>query len=133
MSKKDSLKVSLLSLRYGVGIVMVMWTLDKFVNPEHAAKVFSFFYKIGGLGNTAIYAIGALQLAVVGAFLLGIKKKWSYGAIFALHAISTFSSFAMYLDPWGPRNLLFFAAWPMLAACFALYQLKEVDTIWTVN
>lgn len=33
---------------------------------------------------------------------------------------------SQYLDPFN--NLLFFAAWPMLAACFAFYLLRELDT-----
>ena len=38
------------------------------------------------------------------------------------------SSFGRYLDPWTAPNLLFFAAWPMLAAIFALYYLRDLDT-----
>jgi hypothetical protein len=37
-----------------------------------------------------------------------------------------------YLNPWEPNNLLFFAAWPMLAACFSLYLLRELDTKFTL-
>lgn len=48
-----------------------------------------------------------------------------------LHAVSTFSSFPQYLDPF--KNLLFFAAWPMLAACIALYLLRDLDTMATTN
>ena len=33
----------------------------------------------------------------------------------------------MYLEPFD--HLLFFAAWPMLAACFALYLLRDDDTL----
>ena len=36
----------------------------------------------------------------------------------------------MYL---GFDNLLFFAAWPMLAACFALYLLRDLDTLGVVS
>jgi hypothetical protein len=36
----------------------------------------------------------------------------------------------MYL---GFDNLLFFAAWPMLAACFALYLLRDLDTLGVVG
>jgi putative oxidoreductase len=36
----------------------------------------------------------------------------------------------MYL---GFDNLLFFAAWPMLAACIALYLLRDQDTLLTVK
>ncbi|GAM59117.1 membrane protein [Vibrio ishigakensis] len=44
-----------------------------------------------------------------------------------LHAGSTLSSFGKYLDPFN--NLLFFTAWPMLAACFVLYLLQDYDTL----
>jgi hypothetical protein len=46
--------------------------------------------------------------------------------VLLLHAVSTFSSYRQYLDPFN--NLLFFAAWPMLAACFTLYTLRDLDT-----
>lgn len=58
-------------------------------------------------------------------------KRLVYGLVLALHAVSTFSAFRQYLDPFS--NLLFFAAWPMLAACFALYYLRDLDTLWTVD
>jgi len=43
-----------------------------------------------------------------------------------MHAVSTLSSFPQYIDAFN--NLLFFAAWPMLAACIALFLLREHDT-----
>lgn len=128
-----TLKKALFSLRLGVFIVMFMWTLDKFINPSHAQKVFSHFYMIDGLANSVTYLIAVLQMALVLGFLLGVKKKWTYGAILLMHTVSTLSSYMMYLDPWGPRNLLFFAAWPMLAAIFSLYLLRDDDTIMTIK
>ena len=47
-----------------------------------------------------------------------------------LHAISTLSSYKMYLAAFD--NLLFFAAWPMLAACIALFYLRDLDTRFTI-
>lgn len=132
MKNLSNLKKALLSLRLGVFIVMFMWTIDKFINPGHAAKVFAHFYAFKGLSETLAYTVGALQLLLVLGFLVGYKKRWTYGAILLMHAVSTFSSFQMYLDPWGPKNLLFFAAWPMLAAIYSLYILREEDTLLTV-
>ena len=40
---QNRLQWSLLSLRLGVFIVMIMWTLDKFVNPGHSIKIFDKF------------------------------------------------------------------------------------------
>ncbi len=50
-----------------------------------------------------------------------------------MHAVSTLSSFRQYLAPFKGPNLLFFAAWPMLAACIALFLLRDLDTLWTVG
>ncbi len=51
MTDRDRIATALLALRLGVFIVMVMWTLDKFVNVSHAARVFEGFYGIAGLGQ----------------------------------------------------------------------------------
>jgi hypothetical protein len=117
-------------LRVGVFIVMFMWTLDKFVNPDHAAKVYAFFFSIGGLGATAFYVIGVVEMLVILAFVAGLFKRFTYGIVLLLHAGSTLAAWRQYLDPFS--NLLFFAAWPMLAACVTLYLLRDLDTLWAI-
>jgi hypothetical protein len=128
---QSKLQWSLLSLRLGVFVVMLMWTLDKFVNPGHSMKIFDKFYGISGLNEVAAYILGALQLVLVLAFVMGLKKRITYGVIFLLHGASTLSSFNQYVDAFN--NLLFFAAWPMWAACFALYLLRHEDTKFSLS
>lgn len=125
------LPVALLALRMGVFIVMLMWTLDKFVQPGHTAGVFANFYGLSGLGPSIFMIIGAAQLVLVLAFVAGACRRLTYGLVFLLHSVSTLSSWAQYLDAFN--NLLFFAAWPMLAACFALYLLRDQDTLFSVD
>lgn len=122
---------SLFVLRLGVFLVMLMWTLDKFFNPGHAAAVFDNFYGIAGLGDTVFTVIAVAELLILVAFLAGLYKRFSYGAVLLFHAVSTLSSFRVYLDPW--EHLLFFAAWPMLAACIALYLLRDEDRLLTIK
>jgi hypothetical protein len=76
------------------------------------------FYGLRGLGATALFLVGGTELLVVVAFVAGFRKRLSYGLVLIFHAISTLASYRQYLAPFD--NLLFFAAWPMLAACFAL-------------
>lgn len=121
------LQLSLLFLRLTVFLVMFMWTIDKFINPEHAAKVYEKFYYIAGLDSAVLYAIGVVEIIILLLFLVGYKKKYTYGAVLVIHAVSTLSSFKQYLAPFDGPNLLFFAAWPMLAACFALFLLRDQD------
>jgi putative oxidoreductase len=70
-------------------------------------------------------------LLLILAFVVGVFKRYTYGAVLVLHAISTLASFGKYVAPFEGNNLLFFAAWPMLAACFTLYTLRDADTLWT--
>ncbi|MBU3023077.1 hypothetical protein [Aestuariibacter sp. A3R04] len=122
---------SLFSLRVTVFIVMFVWTLDKFVNPAHGMAIFEKFYGIGGVPETAVYILGTLQLALVLAFLGGIAKRYTYGLVFLLHGGSTLSSFPQYADAFN--HLLFFAAWPMWGACFALFLLRSADTRFVIG
>lgn len=132
MHDKHKIANALLFLRLGVFIVILMWTLDKFVNPGHAAGVFENFYGLSGWGPTVFMIIGALELLLLIGFVIGFKKRLTYGLIFVIHAISTLSSWKQYINPFD-GNLLFFAAIPMLAACWALYSLRELDTRFTVD
>ncbi len=130
MRREEKLRVALFVLRLGVFIVMFMWTLDKFVQPVHAIGVFKHFYFLDGMSNQIMYALGAVQMVIIFGFVIGFKKRWTYGIVLALHAVSTAASFGQYLDPW--KNLLYFAAWPMLAACITLYLLRDDDTLCAV-
>lgn len=128
---QNRLQWSLFSLRLGVFIVMIMWTFDKFVNPGHSARIFEHFYGISGSTDVVAFVLGGLQLILVLAFVAGIKKRLTYGVIFVMHGLSTLSSYNQYID--GFNNLLFFTAWPMWAACFALYLLRDQDVKLTVK
>jgi uncharacterized membrane protein YkgB len=133
MANNNRLAVPLLLIRIGVFLVMFIWTLDKFVRPEHAGVVYQNFYHIPGLGGTVLAAIAVAELVIIIGFLAGYKKKWTYGAVLILHGISTVSSYKQYLAPFEGPNILFFAAWPMLAACYALYVLRDDDSMWVIG
>jgi len=134
MTNQDKkLQWSLLFLRLTVFLVMFMWTIDKFINPAHAGKVYEKFYHIAGLESVVMYAIGTIEIIILVLFLVGYKKKYTYGAVLILHAVSTFSSFKQYLAPFEGPNLLFFAALPMLAACFTLFLLRDQDKMLSVS
>lgn len=131
MAQEKRLEISLLLLRLGVFVVMLFWTLDKFVAPEHASTVFEHFYHLEGFGAGTLATVGAVQLVVVLGFAAGLYRTWTYGLVLAMHAISTFSSWPQYLAAFD--NLLFFAAWPMLAACVALFLLRGSDNMLSLD
>ena len=133
METAARLRLPLLLLRISVFIVMLAWTLDKFIKPEHAANVFKKYFLIEGMSSTASLAVGAAELLLIAAFVAGFRKRVTYGAVLLFHAISTLASYKQYINPYETGTLLFFAAWPMLAACYALYVLRDLDTLWSAD
>jgi len=129
MTDENKTQYSLLFLRATIFLVMFMWTIDKFINPDHAMAIFEHFYFIKGIESIVIQAVGAIELGILLLFLVGYQKKYTYGFILLLHSVSTLSAFSQYFSPFEGSNLLFFAAWPMLAACFALFLLRDSDTL----
>lgn len=129
LNNSKRLALVLAILRYTIFITMAMWTMDKFVRPDHAAAIFEHFYGLAGLGVSLVYALATAEAALLIAFLIGLKPRFTYGTVLMLHGISTLASYQQYLNPFDGNNLLFFAAWPMLGASFTLYILRDFD-IW---
>lgn len=130
-NERDRLRLALFLLRVSVFIVMAMWSLDKLIAPEHAAAVFGNFYGIGSMTSGVLLVVGLAQLVLEVTFVLGLWRLWTYGYVMVADGISTASSWRQYLDPFD--NLLFFAAIPMLAACVALFLLRNEDTLLTAS
>ncbi len=133
MMPETRLALSLLLLRIGVFVVMFAWTIDKLLRPEHMASVYQRYYFIGWIDTPVAYFFGSAELALILAFVLGAWKRWTYGAVLALHAVSTLATLPKYFAPFDAHNLLYFAAWPMLAACAALYLMRDADTMWSTS
>jgi hypothetical protein len=133
LDDRNRVGVALLVLRITVFVVMLVWMIDKFVRPAHAISVYEHFYFLHGFGPAVIYSIAVAELLLLLGFVIGFVPRLTYGLVLLLHAVSTFSSFRQYLHPFEGPNLLFFAAWPMLGACFALYYLRDLDTLWTMR
>ena len=133
IDQNKKLQLSLLLLRLTIFLVMFMWTIDKFVNPGHAAGIFENFYYIAGLESVVIYVLAGLEIILLLLFLAGYQKKYTYGAVLLLHTVSTLSAFKQYLTPFEGPHLLFFAAWPMWAACITLFLLRDQDSQWSIG
>ena len=117
-------------LRLGVFVVMFIWTMAKFFDPAHAIRYYDRFFLIEGMVKPIVYTIGAIETLIILAFLAGLWKRYTYGIVMLLHAVSTFMTWKKYTID---INLLFFAAWPMLAACIALYLLRDLDVKFTAG
>ena len=128
---KDRLPLALLVLRLGIFLVLILWTLDKFINPTEAISIYSGYYGVH-LSSVGVYVLGALELLVVLAFLVGMQKRLSRAVVMAMVSTTVLFPGRLYFHPYVDHILLFFAFWTMLAGCFALYSLREYDVIWSL-
>lgn len=128
MSLKYRLGISLLILRLGVAAVFLVWSIDRISNYEHNSRVMSHYYKLD-LSPEMLTMVGLVQLGVIIAFLVGIKKFWSYGAILVMHTGTTVASMHRLIPPFERHQLLYYGALPMLGACIALFLLREYDVL----
>ena len=123
--------VPLLILRIGLGIFLILWSIDKLVAPESTARIFQSFYSLE-ISTSVAYVVGVLELFLSLAILAGLWKTATYGAGLVLHGISTLSTYSQLLSPFG-SNHLFIAALPVLAGFIALFLLRQHDTKWTLG
>jgi hypothetical protein len=130
---KARLELSLFILRLGVFIVMIAWALDKVFSPDYTARIFEEFFFISGLGSTEMMIIGSVEIIILLAFMAGLWKRFTYGFVMLIHAVSTLAGWEKYTTDIGATySQLYYAAWPMLAAIITLYVLRDLDVIFTV-
>ena len=130
MQLEQKLQVGLLLIRISTGIFFLIWSVEKLVHPEITQKVFSRFYMME-ISPSISLAFGVLQTVIVLAFMAGLFKTWTYGAILGMHAVSVLSTYKELLAPYQPPNHLFWAAVPLLAALIALFILRREDRLLT--
>ena len=132
MNREQKLQISLLLIRLSAGVFFLVWSVEKLMHPEITQKVFERFYMMQ-ISPTVSFVIGIIQTLFVLAFMAGLFKLWTYGAILGMHAVSTFSSYQQLLNPYEPPNHLFWAAVPTLAALVGLFLLRKDDVFLTVT
>ncbi len=121
------LAVGLAAMRLSVGAFFLIWAAEKILAPDVARRVAETFY-FSSPSDAVLIAAGVLQAAVVLAFMAGLFRFWSYGALLVMHTVSVLSTVPRLIDPFSPPNHLFWAGVPVLGLLLALFLLRERDT-----
>lgn len=130
---KKPLPICLLLLRIAIFMMMLLWAIDKFMRPFSEAALYQQTYHLPVLPSMAMYAIGAFQILLATCFVIGLQKTLTAGLVLLGVLVYTIASYHLYMPPFQGSNLLFFAAWPMLAVCISLYLLRKQDTLLAVS
>ncbi len=123
--------ISLLLLRLSLGLLMLVWGVDKLVNVEHGMKVSKQFY-LGAFGSVLLLnAFGVVQMGIGGAILAGAGRRIVYPALLAITGVTLLGVWRSVIDPWGwymqGGNALFFPSLIIFAGAFVLLAFRDED------
>ena len=125
-----ALPISLAVLRLSVGVFFLVWALEKLIAQDVAVRVAETFYGFTPSG-TLLVVVGVTQVALIAAFMSGLFKTWTYGALLLIHTASVLTTWERLIDPYSPPNALFWAGVPVIALLVALFLLRDHDTLLT--
>lgn len=130
----SQIKPALLLVRVGFGTFLLVWGINKILNWEAAAGIFSRFYGIDQLGSSSAILLGLLQVGISLCIILGLFKTISYGFGVLIHGVSTFATIGHLMMPFAEgSNLLFMAALPVLTSAIGLFIARAHDTLLSVD
>jgi putative oxidoreductase len=125
--------VSLLLLRAGIALLVLIWGLDKIISPEHAVGVSDSFY-FGLLSFPSLMPIlGGIQVVIALLALVGLFRRFVDPVILLINLGSLLSVWRSILDPWGwvleGTNALFFPSLTVAAGCLVIIAFREHETL----
>ena len=132
MTDEKKLQWGLFSLRIGIAVVFLAWTIDKIVNYSHNSGMIKHYYFVE-ISQPILLVIGIAELVLILLFLAGKFKNVTYALILIFHLVTTIASAKKLFPPYAIHQLLYFGSIPMLAACICLYLNRDSDTLFTLG
>jgi putative oxidoreductase len=124
---------SLLFLRVSIALLVLIWGLDKIVDPAHAIRVSDNFYF--GLLSVAwlMPALGVAQVVVALLALVGLFRRFVDPLILLINLGSLLGVWRSIVDPWGwfleGTNALFFPSLIVAAGCLVIIAFQDRETL----
>jgi uncharacterized membrane protein YphA (DoxX/SURF4 family) len=131
---RTSPEFTLLLVRLGFGLFIIIWGANKFFNPGATAGIFAAFYGLPNLAATMSFTLGLLQVAIGLMIVCGLYKTFSYAVGVLIHGSSTLATLGHLLQPFAEgSNLLFWAAVPVLLSALGLFLARDADTLLSLD
>lgn len=124
---------TLLFLRISIGILMVLWGIDKLINVKHGIAVSEGFYAGVFSAPVLLQAFGVVQILVGLGVVLGLARRFLYPVLLAITGATTIGVWKSIVDPWGwvleGSNVLFYPSLITFAASLVLWAFQDLDTL----
>lgn len=125
--------ISLLIMRVGTGMLLVLWGALRFYRPGSGTGLSEKYY--GGLAaaSNLQLAFAAIEVLIGALVVLGLFRRYTLVGQAVILVGGALPIWRHYLDPFGlylhdSANLLFFPSITVAAAALALIAFREFDT-----
>ncbi len=131
--------LSLMFLRAGTGLLLILWGLVRLFSPSSGAGVSTKYY--GGMGaDETIQLVWGGALVLVGLLtVLGLLRRYAYPAQAVILITGALSIWKYLLDPLGiwllnqeTSQILFFPSLTLAAATLVLIAFRDEDS-WSID
>lgn len=122
---------SLFLLRLSVALLILVWGVDKIVNPAHGAGVAERFY-FGILSTESVMpALGVAEIALAALLGAGVLRKITLPIVAVITGMTLIGVWRSVLDPLGlylgRTNILFFPSLIIFFAVLVLIAFRGED------
>ena len=124
---------SLLFLRLSIGMLLVVWGIDKLVDVEHALAVSRKFYWNLFSAPVLLAVFGVVEILLgllVGA---GLARRACYPLVLVILGFGALAAWRSIIGPWGwvldGSNVLFYPSLIILAGAVVLRAFQDQDTL----
>ena len=116
-----------LVLRVGLGVFLLIWGADMFIQIEMCEQMFSMIYWGLPVGRGLLFVFGIVQIVIAVALISGFYVRIGAWAGFSIQLLTTVATIGRVVrpfgivegDPVGP-SIVLFSTVPLLAAWLAL-------------
>ena len=136
---RKRLSYSLLLCRLGTVFIFGIWAYGTIIRPEIASDQLGKIYYIKGVPAGVMVGLGALQLLIALAVLLGVFKKITRGIFLVLAVLGVIMptfliGYVVSTIGLKPHPvILYWAGFCVLACAFMTYWLRDEDTLFTLG
>jgi uncharacterized membrane protein YphA (DoxX/SURF4 family) len=111
-------------LRVSIGYLLVIWGVDKLVNPAHGLAVSDRFYFGWFSRSWLMTAFGAVEILLGLLVIAGIRNRYTYPVVAGITGATLLGVWRSILDPWGwylsGAEVLFYPSLIIFAAALVL-------------
>ncbi len=128
--------LALLLLRLGLSWFLLVWAVNKIIEPGQYVRIWGYFHGID-IGANLPYFMGGAQIVICIAAALGLWRIISYGLLFAMHLVTVIVISSSLVAPFViennfPVNRNSAVALAALGGFAALWLLRHRDH-WSVD